>query len=138
MKFQWSIQSSHTQLVLSQVVYLNYRNEHIWPSTRKWLQIFKTFHLASLQIITFDDFLNNTSYFEIGAWNFWYFNIENKFLAFWASYISIQVMLSSKELGTNVLELHFEMIALENHWVFEWKWVFGCLRLEGDEMRENK
>ena len=58
-------------------------------------------------------FLNNTSHFEIGAWNFWYFNIENKFLAFWASYISIQVMLSSKELGTNVLELHFEMLA--NH-----------------------
>ena len=45
-------------LILSQVDYLNYRNEHIWPPTRKWLQILKTFHLASAQIITFDHFLN--------------------------------------------------------------------------------
>ena len=35
-------------------------------------------------------FLNNSSHFEIGAWNFWYFNIENKPLAFWAPYISIK------------------------------------------------
>ena len=57
-KFQWSIQSSHTQVVLSQVVYLNYRNERIWPPTRKWLHIFETFHLASLQFTTFDHFLS--------------------------------------------------------------------------------
>ena len=38
------------------MVYLNYRNEHIWPSTRKWLHIFETFHLASLQFIAFDHF----------------------------------------------------------------------------------
>ena len=56
MKLQWLIQSSHTQLVLSQVDYLNYRNEHIWPPTRKWLHIFEAFHLASLQFITFDHF----------------------------------------------------------------------------------
>ena len=56
MKLQWSIQSSHTQLVLNQVVYLNYRNEHIWPPTRKWLQILEAFHLAFAQIITFDLF----------------------------------------------------------------------------------
>ena len=56
MKFQWSIQLSHTQLVLSQVVYLNYRNEHIWPLIRKWLHIFETFHLASLQFLTFYHF----------------------------------------------------------------------------------
>ena len=93
-KFQWSIQSSHTQPILSQVVYLNYRNKHIWPLTRKWLQILEAFHLASIQIITFDHFLNNTSHFEIGAWNFWYFNIENKPLAFWAPYISIKKSLS--------------------------------------------
>ena len=35
-------------------------------------------------------FLNNTSHFEIGDWNFWYFNIENKPLAFWTSYLSIR------------------------------------------------
>ena len=39
------------------MIYLNYRNEHIWPPTRKWWHIFETFHLASLQIITFDYFL---------------------------------------------------------------------------------
>ena len=38
------------------MVYLNYRNEHIWPPTRKWLHIFEAFHLASLQFITFDHF----------------------------------------------------------------------------------
>ena len=58
MKLQWSIQSSHTQLILSQMVYLNYRNEHIWPPIRKWLHIFEAFHLASLQFITFDHFLS--------------------------------------------------------------------------------
>ena len=56
MKLQWSIQSSHTQLVLSQVIYLNYRNEHIWPPIRKWLHIFEAIHLASLQFVTFDHF----------------------------------------------------------------------------------
>ena len=56
MKFQWSIQLSHTQLVLSQVIYLNYRNEHVWPSTRKWLHIFEAFQVASLQFLTFDHF----------------------------------------------------------------------------------
>ena len=33
MKLQWSIQSSHTRLVRSQVTYLTRRNEHIWPFT---------------------------------------------------------------------------------------------------------
>ena len=56
MKLQWPIQSIHTQLVLSQVDYLNYRNKHIWPPTSKWLQVLEAFHLASAQIITFDHF----------------------------------------------------------------------------------
>ena len=34
----------------------NYRNEHIWPPIRKLLHIFETFHLASLQFITFIHF----------------------------------------------------------------------------------
>ena len=57
MKLQWSIQSSHTQPVLNQVVYLNYRNKYIWPPIRKWLHILKGFHLASIQYITFNHFL---------------------------------------------------------------------------------
>ena len=40
------------------MIYLNYRNEHIWPPTRKWLHIFEVFHLASLQFITFEHFLS--------------------------------------------------------------------------------
>ena len=84
MKFQWSIQSSHTQLVLSQVVYLNYRNEYIWPPTRKWLHIFEAFHLASLQFITFDQFESirlilrlMPEIFDISIWwiNFWLLGI---------------------------------------------------------------
>ena len=71
--------------------YLNYRNEHIWPPTRKWLQIFEALRLASLQFITFDHFWTNTSHFEINACNFWYFNTVNKPWAFWTLYISIQV-----------------------------------------------
>ena len=94
MKLQWSIQSSHTQLVLSQVVYLNYRNEYIWPPTRKWLHNFETFHLASLQFITFDHFESIHLIFEIDAWNFWYFNLMNKFLAFGHHIFSIGEMLS--------------------------------------------
>ena len=38
------------------MVYLNYKNEHIWPSISKWLHIFEAFHLVSLQFITFDHF----------------------------------------------------------------------------------
>ena len=33
----------------------------------------------------------NTSLFEINAWNFWYFNLMSKPLAFWALYIFIKV-----------------------------------------------
>ena len=84
MNLQWSIQSSHTQLVLSQVVYLNYRNEHIWPPTRKWLHIFEAFHLASLRFITFDYFESihhilrlMPEIFDISIWwtSFWLLGI---------------------------------------------------------------
>ena len=74
--------------------YINYRNEHMWPPTRKWLQILEAFHLASPQIIIFDHFLTINLIFENGAWNFLYFNIECEPLAFWAPYVSIQKSLS--------------------------------------------
>ena len=76
------------------MVYLNYRNEYIWPPTRKWLHNFETFHLASLQFITFDHFESIHLIFEIDAWNFWYFNLMNKFLAFRHHIFSIGEMLS--------------------------------------------
>ena len=46
------------------MVYLNYRNEHIWPPTRKWLQILEAFHLASTQIRIFDLFEQYISFFR--------------------------------------------------------------------------
>ena len=103
MKLQWSIQSSHTQLVLSQVVYLNYRNEHIWPSKRKWLHIFETFHLASLQFIAFDHFESihlilrlMPKIFDISIWwtNLWLLGIihfQYKSLSFFPNQILVCV-----------------------------------------------
>ena len=84
MKLQWSIQSSHTQLVLSQVVYLTYVNEHIWPLIKKWLHIFEVFHLASLQFIIFGHFWplhlilrSMPEIFDISIWwiSFWLLGI---------------------------------------------------------------
>ena len=109
MKLQWSIQSSHTRLVLSQVVCPNYRNEYIWPPTRKWLHIFKTFHLASLQFIT--------SHFEIDDWSFLYFNLMNKFLAFWhhtfqyksLSLFPSQILVCAMTFAAHYLFLRFDI-----------------------------
>ena len=39
------------------MVYLNYRNEYIWPPTKNDYISLKLFHLISLQFITFDHFL---------------------------------------------------------------------------------
>ena len=59
MKFQWSIQSSHTQLARSQVTYLTSRNEHIWlPS--------KCLHLIEIFLFGF-----HFSYFFIYTTQFW-------------------------------------------------------------------
>ena len=125
------MQSSHTQLVLSQVVYLNYRNKHIWPLTRKWLQILEAFHLAFIQIITFDHFLNNTSHFEISAWNFWYFNIENESLAFLAPYISIK-----KSLSLFPSQILVCAIAFVAHYLFSF-WDFYLLSFLNKSIKIN-
>ena len=112
MKLQWSIQSSHTQLVLSQVVYLNYRNEHIWPPTRKWLHIFEAFHSASLQFIAFDHFwtihLILKSVLEIFIFQYWewafdflsiiYFNLKCRFLFFLVKYQYMRQVFAAQDL----------------------------------------
>ena len=64
MRLQWLIQSSHTQLILSQVVYLNYRNEHIWPPIRKWLHIFETFHFELIHL----NLRSMPAIFDISIW----------------------------------------------------------------------
>ena len=81
MKLQWSIQPRHTQLALGRVTNLNYRSMHIWPPKKLDYIILKLF----IWLHTFHDmwsFWNNTSPFEIDAWNFWYFNLMSKHLAF--------------------------------------------------------
>ena len=101
MKLKWSIQSSHTQLVLSQVVYLNYRSEHIWPPTRKWLQILEAFHLASLQNITIDPFwtihlflrsvfeIFDISILRVSLWLFEHHTFQYKSLSLFPSQILV-------------------------------------------------
>ena len=73
-KLQWSIQPRHTQLALRRVTNLNYRSMHIWPLTKLDYIILKLFSWLH----TFHNiwsFWNNTSHFEIDAWNFWYINL---------------------------------------------------------------
>ena len=59
MKFQWSIQSRHTQLVLNNVTHLNYRSMHIWPLTRLDYIIWS---------FTFDSTFNHNI---LSFWSFW-------------------------------------------------------------------
>ena len=73
------------------MIYLNYRNEHIWPPTIKLLHIFEAFHLASLQFITFDHFESIHLILRLMPEIFWYFNLMNKPLAFGHHTFSIQV-----------------------------------------------
>ena len=68
-------------------------------------------------------FLNNTSHLEIGVWNFWYFNIENKPLAFWAPYISNKKSLSVFLSQILVCVMTF---AAQNHF-FILRFTFGKL-----------
>ena len=118
MKIQWSIQSSHTQLVLSQVVYLNYRNKHIWPSTRKWLHIFKAFHLASFQFITFEHFESihlilrlMHEIFDISIWwtSLWFLGIihfQYKSLSLFPSQILVCVTAFATQYISSFEDLH--------------------------------
>ena len=78
MKFQWSIQPSHTQLVLRRVtISIVEMNIYDLPHKLDYIEI-EAFHLASFLLII----LIFTSLFEIDAWNFWYFNLMSKPLAF--------------------------------------------------------
>ena len=118
MKFQWSIQSSHTQLVLSQVVYLNYRNEHIWPPTKKMITYDEVFHLASLQFITFDYFESKhlilRSMFEIcdisiwwiSLWLFGHYTFSYKSLSLFPSRILVCAMAFAAHYLFSFWDLH--------------------------------
>ena len=118
MKLQWSIQSSHTQLVLSQVVYLNYRNKHIWSPTRKWLHIFEAFHLAFLQFTAFDHFesiylilRSMPEIFDISIWwtSLWLFEhhtFSYKSLSLFPSQILVCVMVFTAHYFFSFWDLH--------------------------------
>ena len=102
------------------MVYLNYRNEHIWPPTRKWLHIFETFHLASLQFITFDHFLSLhlflksiSEIFYISIWwtSFWLFGhhtFSYKLLSFFPNRILVCV---------TVFAAHYLFLFWHLHWL---------------------
>ena len=73
MKFQWSIQSRHTQLALDHMTHLNYRSMHIWPST--WLDnITWSFTFDSIFIYFFIFFSHSIRSF----WSFW-----NNYISLW-------------------------------------------------------
>ena len=75
MKFQWLIQSSHTQKVWSPVTYLTSRNKSIWLLTKVFTQL-KAFHLASI----FHTFLSiQLNFLASMPWNIWYFFEEKAF-----------------------------------------------------------
>ena len=83
------------------MVHLNYRNEHIWPPTRKWLHIFEVFYLASLQFITFDHFLSlhlflrsmpeifDISFLWVNIWLFGHHIFQYKLLSLFPSQIIV-------------------------------------------------
>ena len=101
---EWSFNDQFNQVIHNwyYVVFLNYRNEHIWPPTRKWLHIFEAFHLASLQIITFDHFwtkhlflrsapeIFDISILRISLWLFGHHTFQYK-LSFFPSQILVCV-----------------------------------------------
>ena len=124
MKLQWSIQLSHTQLILGQVVYLNYRNEHIWPPT-KWLHNLEAFHLASIQIIIFDLFEQYISFlrsvleiFDISTlwfslWLFEHYTFQYKMslFLFWIIHLFLRSVLEIFDIST----LWFSLWLFEHH-----------------------
>ena len=63
-------------------------------SHKKMITYFWSFSFGFFTIHNIRSFWINTSHFEIGAWNFWYFNLMNKFLAFGHHIFSIGEMLS--------------------------------------------
>ena len=108
MKLQWSIQSSHTQLVLSQVVYLNYRNEN--TSHKKMITYIWSFSFVFFTIHNIWSFWINTSHFETDVWNFWYFNLMNKPLTFGHhtySYKSLSLFSSKILVCATVFAAHY-------------------------------
>ena len=114
MKLQCSIQSSHTQLERNQVDYLNYRNEHIWPPTRDWLQD-RSFSFDFFTNHNIWLFLNNTSYFEIGAWNFWYFNM---IISHWFFFFFSTIHFNEKSLSLFLSQILVCAIAFAAHYFF--------------------
>ena len=63
-------------------------------SHKKMITNIRSFSFGFYKNYNIWSFLKNTSHFEIGAWNFWYFHIESEPSAFWAPYISNKKSLS--------------------------------------------
>ena len=76
-RLDWLVRVSRQNRVAKFLKFLNFFQSK--NNFQKQLKHSKTHHNIWL-------FWINTSHFEIDAWNFWYFNLMSKPLAFWASY----------------------------------------------------
>ena len=118
-KFQRLIQPRHTQLALGRVTNLNYRSMHIWPPTKLDYIILKLF----IWFHTFHNiwsFWNNTSHFKIDVWNFWYFNLMGKPLAFGHhtfSYMSLSLFPSRILVCATAFATHYLFSFWGLHWL---------------------
>ena len=120
MKFQWSIQPSHTQLVLRRVtISIVEMNIYDLPHKLDYIEI-EAFHLASFLLII----LIFTSLFEIDAWNFWYFNLMSRPLAFSTihfKYMSFSLFLSQILICTMDFSAHYLFSRFDIGWAFKQK-----------------
>ena len=96
MKFQRSIQSSHTQIAQSQVTYLTSRNEHIWLITKVFTMI-ENFSFG----FYFSYFLINTTQFlSNGAMNILIFLSR---ISFWLWHHTFWIHFCSKAFSAFLL-----------------------------------
>ena len=85
-------------------------------SHNKMITYIWSFSFGFFSIYNILSFLNKTSHFEIGAWNFWYFNIESIPLAFWAPYISIQVAFPFSYSNTSMCDKLLQLLISFSLW----------------------
>ena len=122
-KLQWSIQSRHTQLVLDNVIHLNYRNMHIWPSIKAWVQYLWSFSFGFMFDITFDLFVSThlilRSMPEIFYISFWWVSLwlfgHHILLIFWSlSLFPSQILVCATSFCNSIS-------------LFIWRFTFGEL-----------
>ena len=128
MKFQWSIQPSHTQLVLSRVTNLNCRNENIWPPTILDYITLKLFiWLLTIRNI-WSFFIFYTSFW---GWRLKFFDISIWWVSLWLfghhtfQYMLLSLFLSQILVCATVFAAHYLFLRFDNSWALKQKqkWV---------------